>query len=96
MVIQFILLFSGFEINRYDNNNFAPEKVRFCCEREKDLSCLDIKRPFNGRPNPTWLPPDNCCGERPYNTNLKVSQKKILDRQIVKSQENFAEVITFN
>lgn len=48
-------------------------EVRFCCESEKDLSCLEIKRPFNGRPNPTWLPPDNCCGEKPYNTNLKVT-----------------------
>lgn len=57
------------------NNECGDYEVRFCCDDMQDLSCLDIKRPFNGRPNPTWLPPDSCCGERPYNSHLKICCK---------------------
>ncbi|CAG5094537.1 Oidioi.mRNA.OKI2018_I69.XSR.g13648.t1.cds [Oikopleura dioica] len=47
-------------------------EVRFCCSAPLDLSCLRQRPPWNGnRPDPTWLPPDRCCGNRPYNSNLK-------------------------
>ena len=47
--------------------------IRFCCPIEQNLECLLHKKPFIPvKPNPEWLPPDACCGERPYNTNQKV------------------------
>ena len=59
--------------NGEDGQKCPNYKVRFCCEEEKDLSCLLHRPPFHPvRPNPEWLPPNDCCGERPYNTNLKV------------------------
>ena len=60
--------------NGEDGQKCPNYEVRFCCEEEKDLSCLLHRPPFHPvRPNPEWLPPNDCCGERPYNTNLKVS-----------------------
>ena len=59
--------------NGEDGQKCPNYEVRFCCEEEKDLSCLLHRPPFHPvRPNPEWLPPNDCCGERPYNTNLKV------------------------
>jgi hypothetical protein len=56
----------------------ADYEVRFCCSAPSDLSCLRQRPPWTGnRPDPTWLPPDRCCGRKPYNSNQKVSKAEL-------------------
>ena len=42
----------------------------FKCKKQP-LSCLKKKGPHNGPPMPDWIPPNSCCGEKPYNDQLQ-------------------------
>ena len=47
---------------------------------DKDFSCLRTSGHPSVRPvipNPEWLPPNDCCGDKPYNTEIQVSDKHI-------------------
>ena len=57
-----------YDVRRFKRSEGNPE------DHNLDLSCLNHHQLslHPSRPNPEWLPPNDCCGELPYNTNVKV------------------------
>ena len=66
---------AAWRLNVYDVRRFKRDNESLNEHTPGDLSCLHDRQPFlqPARPNPEWLPPNDCCGNLPYNTNVKVS-----------------------